>query len=375
MRYINERCLPDKAIKILEEACSRVVVPVLSAVPGDEPDPSGGIVTADTIAQVVAEITGIPAGRLTDDERVRLLGMSAELKARVVGQDAACERVAQAVARARAGLKSPGRPVAVLLFLGPTGVGKTELAKAAAAFLFGSEERLVRFDMSEFMEKHMVSRLVGSPPGYVGHDEEGQLTGALHRTPHCVVLLDEIEKAHADVLNFFLQLFEDGRLTDAKGRAATATNALVILPSNVWRETRASAPVKDAQADSEGLIAEVRRAFRPEFLNRLDDVVVFGSLAPEHIYRIAQLMLCELEKRLAEQEIDLEITDGALAWLCAHGYDETYGARYLRRTIEQYVENRIAGMILGEEARPGHIITVDVKDGALAFELSSKETL
>jgi ATP-dependent Clp protease ATP-binding subunit ClpA len=342
--------------------------------PGYEPITGGGIVTADTVAQVVSEMTGIPAGRMTEDERARLLGMEEELKACVVGQDIACERVAHAIARARAGLKAPGRPVAVLLFVGPTGVGKTELAKATAAFLFGDGTPM-RLDMSEFMEKHAVSRLVGSPPGYVGHDEEGQLTDALRRTPHCVVLLDEIEKAHPDVLNLFLQIFDEGRLTDAKGRSADATNALFILTSNIGNETRAGTPLKDEQAAAEGLAAEVRQAFRPEFLNRLDDIVVFGPLAPEHTRRIARLLLRELEERLTEQDIGLHVTDSALTWLCACGYDETYGARHLRRAIERHVETTIAGMLLREEARPRHVVIVDVKDGALSFELVGKETL
>ena len=373
-RYINNRRLPDKAIDLLDEACTRVSVPVLSAMPDMKPDPSGGIVTAETVAQVVAEKTGIPVGQMTEDARARLIQMADELKVRIIGQDEACEKVAQAVQRARAGLKATGRPIAVFLFLGPTGVGKTELAKAAAAFLFGSDKAMVRLDMSEFMERHTVSRLVGAPPGYIGHDEEGQLTGALRRTPHCIVLLDEIEKAHPEALNLFLQVFDDGRLTDNKGHTVDATNALFIMTSNVGHETRAGFLHEDSPPPNEALLAEVRKTFRPEFLNRLDDTIVFNSLAPEDMKHIAQLMLNDLEERLKGQGIGLEVKDVALAWLCEQGYDETYGARPLRRVIEQHIENPIAGKILREETKSGHIIVVDVRDAALVLELSGKET-
>jgi len=374
-RYINHRRLPDKAIDLLDEACTRVAVPILSAMPEMKPDPAGGVVTAETVAQVVSEKTGIPVGQVAEDERARLIQMADELRVRIIGQDEACEKVAQAVQRARAGLKAPGRPIAVFLFLGPTGVGKTELAKATAAFLFGSDKAMVRLDMSEFMEKHTVSRLVGAPPGYIGHDEEGQLTGAFRRTPHCLVLLDEIEKAHPEVLNLFLQVFDDGRLTDSRGHTVDATNALFIMTSNVGHEARVGFRREDNPSTDEALLAEVRKMFRPEFLNRLDDIIVFNSLAPEHMKRIAQLMLNDLAERLKERDIGLEVKDAALAWLCERGYDETYGARPLRRVIEQHIENPIAGKILREEIKPGHIIIVDLRDGALALELFGKETL
>jgi ATP-dependent Clp protease ATP-binding subunit ClpC len=372
-RYLPSRKLPDKAIDLLDEACARIAIPVLSVRPGEQHAPGGGIVTADSVAQVLSEWTGIPVGHLTEQERERLSRMAEELKARVIGQDGACDRVAQVIQRARAGLKAPGRPIGVFLFLGPTGVGKTELAKATAVFLFGSENALVRIDMSELMEKHSVSRLIGAPPGYIGHDEEGQLTGALRRTPFCVVLLDEVEKAHPDVLNLFLQIFDDGRLTDSKGRTADATNALFIMTSNVAREKIVGFQSEGSAVAEEALRAEARQAFRPEFVNRLDDLVVFTPLEPEDTGRIAGLMLRDLEKRLEAQGIGLEVTEAALEWLCEHGYDTTYGARPLRRLIEQRIENPIAGRILREEVRLGQVVLVDVARGALVLESRGTE--
>jgi len=372
-RYLPDRRLPDKAVDLLDEACARVAVPALSIAPGQEP--TGGIVAAETIAQVLAEWTGIPVMQLTSSERERLLRMADELKSRVVGQDEACEKIAQVVQRARAGLKAVGRPIGVLLFLGPTGVGKTELAKATAAFLFGSDKAMVRIDMSEFMEKHTVSRLIGAPPGYIGHEEEGQLTGALRRTPFCVVLLDEVEKAHPDVLNLFLQVFDDGRLTDSKGRTVDGTNALFIMTSNVGHEHKAGFRPEDSKAQAEALLAEVRKAFRPEFLNRLDDIIIFNPLQPEQTQRIARLMLNGLEQRLKAQGIGLQVSDPAITLLCEEGYDESFGARELRRVIERLVEDPIAGRVLRGEVKAGQIVAVDVKDRALTFESLGGETL
>ncbi len=374
-RYLPDRRLPDKAIDLLDESCARVAVPLLSAPPGEKTDRGGGIVTADTVAQVLSEWTGIPVAQTTQDARERLMRMADELKARVIGQDEASEKVAQAIQRARAGLKRPGHPMAVFLFVGPTGVGKTELAKAAAAFLFGTDKAIVRIDMSEFMEKHTVSRLIGAPPGYVGHEEEGQLTGALRRAPFCVVLLDEIEKAHPEVLNLFLQVFDDGRLTDSKGHTADASNALFIMTSNIGHESGVGFRREESEAQADALLAEVRNAFRPEFFNRLDDVIVFSPLSAQHITQIARLMVNDLQTRLKAQGIGLEVTDAALEWLCTQGYDEAYGARPLRRLIEQQIENPIAGKILREEVRPGHVVFVDVSDGTLAFESRGGETL
>lgn len=356
VRYLPDRRLPDKAIDLLDETCALVAVPVLSAIPGEKQGVMGGVVTADAVAEVIAKWTGIPAGRLDEDDRARLQRMPDELKARVIGQDGACETIAAVVQRARAGLKAAARPVGVFLFTGPTGVGKTELAKATAAFLFGSEGAMVRIDMSEFMERHTVARLIGAPPGYIGHDEEGQLTGALRRTPYCVVLLDEVEKAHADVLNLFLQVFDDGRLTDGRGRTVDASNALFILTANL------GAGAGDSSLPGREL---VRDAFRPEFLNRLDEIVVFQALSPASTARIVGLMIQDLGKRLRTQSIAIEATEAAVAWLSGTGYDAASGARALRRAIERHVEQPLTGMILRGDVARGDTVSVDVRDGML----------
>ena len=373
VRFMRERRLPDKAVDVLDDACARIAVPILSAQPGDKTD--AATVTVDVVRQAVAEKTGIPLAQMDEGERKRLGEMADQLKRRVIGQDKACETVAQAVQRDRVGLKAPNRPVAVLLFAGPTGVGKTELAKATASFLFDSERAMVRIDMSEFMEKHTVSRLIGSPPGYVGHDEEGQLTGPLRRSPYCVVLLDEVEKAHPDVLNLFLQVFEDGRLTDAKGRTADATNALFILTSNLG-QTRArpaigfGQPTGDAPAQTPE--DAVRSAFRPEFFNRLDAVIAFSPLSNEDMARIADLLLAQIKDRLAAQGIELLVSKEAVAWLCAQDHDASLGARPLRRTIEQAVENPIATILVRAEIKPAGRVVIAVKDQALSFSVTQK---
>src|SRR5208283_3864382 len=253
----------------------------------------------------------------------------------------AVEKVTRIVTTSRAGLRDPRKPIGVLLFVGPTGVGKTELCKALADFLFGSEKDLIRLDMSEYKEKHSISRLIGAPPGYIGHDEEGQLTGRLRRTPFCVVLLDEVEKAHPDVLNLFLQVFDDGRLTDSKGRTVDATNALFVLTSNVAQETAVGFRPEETAAREAAAFAEVRKCFRPELLNRLDDVLLFGPLGLDQLSRIAKLMLAGLARRLSDQGVRLEVSDSALRWLAGHDYNSAYGARPLRRLIEQQIENPI----------------------------------
>ncbi len=376
LRYLPDRRLPDKAIDLLDETCALVAVPALSAMPGEKPEATGGVVTADAVAEVISKWTGIPAGRLDEDDRERLQRMPEELKARVIGQDEACEKVAAVVQRARAGLKAESRPVGVFLFTGPTGVGKTELAKATAAFLFGSEEAMVRIDMSEFMERHSVSRLIGAPPGYIGHDEEGQLTGALRRTPYSVVLLDEVEKAHPDVLNLFLQVFDDGRLTDSRGRTVDAASALFILTSNVGAISAepGRSPFSGGMDESTSAAKEfVRKSFRPEFLNRLDDIIVFSALSPASTTRIADLMIQGLGKRLKAREIGIRATDAAVAWLSGTGYDTAFGARALRRTIEQHVERPLVEMILRDEIGPGKTVSVDVKDGMLWMEVVRTE--
>jgi ATP-dependent Clp protease ATP-binding subunit ClpC len=371
-RYLTNLRLPDKAIDLLDEACARVVVPALSLPPEGGTTSGGGMVTAETVAEVLAQWTGIPVAQMTEDERERLTRMAEALKQRVVGQDAACEAVAQAVQRARAGLKPTGRPVGVLLFVGPTGVGKTELAKATAAFLFGSERAMLRFDMSEYQEKHTVSRLIGSPPGYEGHDEGGQLTNALHLTPYRVVLLDEIEKAHADVLNLFLQMFDDGRLTDNHGRTADATNALFILTSNLLTEEERRIGFR---ARGELSSALIKHGLRPELVNRFDEVLVFQPLQSQHAAAIVRLMLNDLAQRLKAQKVGLDVRDAALAHLCREGIDATSGARHLRRLIEQLVENEIAGRILRQQVKPHHVVIVDVKDGELTFEVVGEDTI
>jgi len=363
-RYLPDRRLPDKAIDLLEEACASAAVQWTSVIQGEVLPEVPGVVSANAVAQVVARWTGIPAAQLREDERERLLSMAEKLKERVIGQDQACEKLAQAVQRARLGLKEAGRPIGVFLFLGPTGVGKTELARATAEFLFGSEKAMTRLDMSEFMEKHTVSRLIGAPPGYVGYEEEGQLTGALRRHPHCLVLLDEIEKAHPEVLNLFLQLFDEGRVTDSKGRTADATNALFILTSNltVEEEPQVGFRVRGGEDSRRALLAH---GLRPELVNRLDEVIVFNPLSAQDLARIAHLQLQRFSDRLKAQEIGLRWDQAVCAYLAEKGYSERFGARELRRTVEQQVENEIAGRILRGEASPGQIVVLKVKKGAL----------
>ncbi|MFH0945645.1 MAG: ATP-dependent Clp protease ATP-binding subunit, partial [Planctomycetota bacterium] len=380
-RYLPDRRLPDKAIDLLDEACARVQIAQMSFSPhGPSPERAVSaktalVVFAETVAEVLAEWTGIPVAQLTQDERGRLLRMAEILKQRVIGQEDAVDAVAEVVQRARAGLKSANRPIGVLLFLGPTGVGKTELAKATAEFLFGSEKAMIRLDMSEFMEKHQAARLVGSPPGYVGSEEEGQLTGALRRKPFSVVLLDEIDKGHPDVLNLFLQVFDDGHLTDAKGRQADASNALFILTSNHGFGHQMGFRPHDTDADRQALMAETRTALRPEFLNRLDRSVIFPPLKPEHMARIAQVMLARLRARLEEQGIGLHVTDGALALLARLGYNEAYGARPLRHLIQQQIENPLGGMVLRGEAQDGHQVVVEAQGAEIALVVMGTEKL
>ncbi|MEW6663588.1 MAG: ATP-dependent Clp protease ATP-binding subunit [Thermodesulfobacteriota bacterium] len=380
-RYLPDRRLPDKAIDLLDEACARVQITHLSISPegaalkkGGMVE-TGGVVMPNTVAEVLAEWTGIPVVQLTADERERLLRMAETLKERVIGQDEAADAVAEVVQRARAGLKAAGRPIAVMLFLGPTGVGKTELVKATADFLFGSEKAMIRLDMSEFAEKHHAARLVGSPPGYVGSEEEGQLTGALRRNPFSVVLLDEIEKAHPEVLNLFLQVFDDGRLSDAKGRLVDASNALFIMTSNLECSHHLGFRPQASKADWESFLTEIRKALRPEFLNRIDRAVLFERLQPEHITRIANGMLAQLGKRLAEQGIAFQVTDAALSLLARLGYDEEYGARPLRRAIEQHVENPLGGMLVRGEVHHGHEIVVEANGDEITIELLDRDTL
>jgi ATP-dependent Clp protease ATP-binding subunit ClpC len=331
------------------------------------------IVTEEDIAEVVSMWTGVPVVRLTTDETSRLLQMEDALHHRIVGQDEAITVVSKAVRRARAGLKEPRHPIGSLIFLGPTGVGKTELVRALAEFMFGSEDAMVRLDMSEFMERHTVARLVGAPPGYVGYDEGGQLTEAVRRKPYCVILLDEIEKAHPDVFNILLQIFDDGHLTDAKGRRVDFRNSVVVMTSNVGAKyikgvmgigfTARTAEERNRQTEyekmKEKVLAELKTTFLPEFLNRIDEVVVFHSLSKEQIHQIVDLMISQVAKSLAEKNMKLEVTDAATDFLGEKGYDPTFGARPLRRVIQNEVEDKLSEALLRGEFHPGDILKVD----------------
>jgi ATP-dependent Clp protease ATP-binding subunit ClpC len=318
------------------------------------------VVTAEDIAEVLGMWTGIPVVQLAEDETTRLLEMEDVLHRRIIGQDEAITIIAKAVRRARAGLKDPRHPIGNFVFLGPTGVGKTELVRALAEFMFGSEDTLIRLDMSEFMEKHAGSRLVGAPPGYVGYDEGGQLTEAVRRKSYCCILLDEIEKAHPDVFNILLQIFDDGHLTDAKGRRVDFRNSIIVMTSNVGAELirKGSAMGFASRSDEaktqkqsyenmkEKLLGELKKTFRPEFLNRVDNVVVFHPLTKKHIRQIVDLMLATVTQQLAEKEIKLEVTDAARDFLGEKGYDEVFGARPLRRAIQDRVEDKLSEALL-----------------------------
>ena len=433
-RFIPDRFLPDKAIDLIDEGSSRVRIrhtstplsvkeasKVLESVRKEKEEATSGqqyefaaelrerevklqekmddlekawqddqdreqaVVTADDVAEVVAMWTGIPLSRLQVEETERLLHMEEHLHQRIIGQDEAIVMVAKAVRRARAGIKDPRRPVGVFIFLGPTGVGKTELARALAEFLFGSDEALSRLDMSEFMERHTVARLVGAPPGYVGYDEGGQLTEAIRRKPHAIILLDEIEKAHPDVFNILLQIFDDGHLTDAKGRKVDFRNAVVIMTSNlgsdlIKKDTNLGFSIKRDEAATfqdayvrmkEKVTAEVKRFFRPEFLNRIDATVVFHALARDHIIQIVDLMLDQVHVQLREHGVNMEVTPEAKEFLAEKGYDPDYGARPLRRVIQDKVEDLLSEELLTHKFSPGDTAVLDVVDGKIAVH--SKE--
>ena len=427
-RYITDRFLPDKAIDLVDEASSRVrlyrsaqpsslkdAMQELDAISkekeslvasedyeraADLREREGALrkritdmeegfeeekradtlyVTEEDIAQVVAMWTGIPLMRIAGEESERLLAMEAELHKRVIGQDEAASNLAKAVRRARAGLKDPKRPIGSFIFLGPTGVGKTELAKALAEFMFGSEDALIKIDMSEFMERHNVSRLVGSPPGYVGYEEGGQLTEAVRRKSYSVILLDEIEKAHPEAFNILLQIMEDGSLADAKGRKVDFRNTIIIMTSNVGSEvinrdvnfgfSLRSDDEKSAKREYDTLkdkvLTELKKSFRPEFLNRLDAVIVFHSLNTAHIRQIANLMLVRVRNQLKEQVMELEVTDDAMELLATRGYDHNFGARPLRRIIQNLIEDPLAEGMLEGRFQPNTTVYVTVDDGLL----------
>ncbi|MFC5907933.1 ATP-dependent Clp protease ATP-binding subunit [Streptacidiphilus monticola] len=415
-RYIADRFLPDKAIDLVDQAGARVRLRARGkskevqdredrlarlnrekdeAVRAEEFDRAQELkaaiaeleneiaeveerregvveVTEQDIADIVARRTGIPVAQLTRSERERLLALEDALHDRVVGQDEAVLAVAQAVRRSRAGMGDPGRPVGSFLFLGPTGVGKTELAKALAELLFGDEDRLVRFDMSEFQEKHTVSRLVGSPPGYVGYEEAGQLTERVRRQPYSVVLFDEVEKAHPDVFHTLLQVLDDGRLTDAQGRTVDFSNTVVIMTSNIGSPL-ILAHHGDVAEIREQLQAALLAQFPPEFLNRIDETIVFHALTEQDLSSVVDLLLEHSRRRVRAQGMELEVTEAAKRLLVAHGYKPEFGARPLRRTIQTELDNRIATLVLAGEADPGDTIVADVKDDSLHLTVRHPE--
>jgi ATP-dependent Clp protease ATP-binding subunit ClpC len=423
-RYIPDRFLPDKAIDIIDESASRVRIrhhtkPVVikelkqnedsirrdkeSALATQQYDYAAElrqrelhleeeirqkeeewrskkqqnkvVVTAEDIAEVVSMWTGIPLVQLTGDETERLLKMEGVLHERIIGQDEAIISISKAVRRARAGLKDPRRPIGNFIFLGPTGVGKTELARALSQFMFGGEDTLIRLDMSEYMEKFAVSRLVGAPPGYVGFEEGGQLTEAVRRKSYCCILLDEIEKAHPDVFNILLQIFDDGHLTDAKGRRVDFRNSIIIMTSNIGaelikkgsaigfasRSSESKTRQQSYEAMKEKLLSELKNAFRPEFLNRVDAVVVFHPLSKEEIRKIVDLMLTTVSEQLKEKGIKLEVTDAARDLLGKKGYDEVYGARPLRREIQNQLEDKLSEDLLRGKYNSGDTVVADVE--------------
>ena len=325
-------------------------------------------VDEDEIARIVSKWTGIPVAKLTEGERERLLGLEGELHKRVIGQNEAVQKVADAILRSKAGIKDPRRPIGSFLFLGPTGVGKTELAKTLAAYLFDDENNMVRIDMSEYMEKYSVSRLIGAPPGYVGYDEGGQLTEAVRRKPFSVVLFDEVEKAHPDVFNVLLQVLDDGHITDSQGRTVDFKNTIIILTSNIGSQYLLDGIGNDGEISEEtGKLVneELKSRFRPEFLNRLDEVIMFRPLTKENISGIVELLLGDLNRRLADRQLSISLTDEAKQYVIENGYDPVYGARPLKRYLQQHVETLAARIILSGDVREGSVILIELKDGAL----------
>ena len=435
-RYITDRFLPDKAIDVVDEAASKVRMKVFSSAPdvkaledrlntvkkekeaavtsqdfekaaklrdeeqlllkeiGDkksiakEKSDQKLIVTEEDIAAVVAQWTGIPVAKIAEEESATLLHLEEELHKRVVGQDEAVTAVAKAVRRARAGLKDPKRPIGSFLFLGPTGVGKTELARALASSLFGDESAMIRLDMSEYMEKHTVSRLVGAPPGYVGYEEGGQLTDAVRRKPYSVILLDEVEKAHADFFNILLQVLDDGRLTDSQGRTVDFRNTVIIMTSNLGAKALhknspelgfLAAKKSDFNVDEnkkiefkeakKSVMDAVKRHFRPEFLNRIDEMIVFHPLTGEDLKEIVTILMSDVTKRLGERDLQLEITPEAMQLLVKEGSDFTMGARPLKRAIQRLIEDPVSDLILKGDAKEGKIIKADAKDNDLVVSI------
>jgi len=432
-RYISDRHLPDKAIDLIDEAASKIRIDAQSAPPevksleqqlkqltNEEEAVSqrqdyeraaqlkserlrleeeynqaksqwlkqekiDEVVDEEDIAQLISKWTGIPVSQMLEGEAEKLLHMEERIHGRLVNQEEAVVAISEAIRRSRAGIKDPRRPIGSFMFLGPTGVGKTELARTLAQFLFDDENAMVRMDMSEYQEKHTVSRLIGAPPGYVGYEEGGQLTEAVRRRPYRVILLDEIEKAHPEVFNTLLQVFDDGRLTDGHGRTVDFKNTVVIMTSNagvelIKREAsigfatqkdQAKARKQSYESIKEKVMGEVKKTFRPEFLNRLDEIIVFHELTEEQLRSIVDLMVKDLQKRLAERKLEIEVSDGAKSWLAKEGYDPIYGARPLRRAIERHVENPLSTKLLRGEFSPGDTIVVDLKDDVLTFTVKA----
>jgi ATP-dependent Clp protease ATP-binding subunit ClpB len=326
-------------------------------------------VTEADIAEIISKWTGIPLNKLVESEKEKLLHLEDELHHRVIGQQEAVTAVADAIQRSRAGLSDPNRPIASFVFLGPTGVGKTELAKALAAYMFDTEEALVRIDMSEYMEKHAVSRLIGAPPGYVGYEEGGQLTEAIRRRPYAVILFDEIEKAHPDVFNIFLQILDDGRVTDAQGRTVDFKNSIIIMTSNIGSQYILDISGDDSRYDEmrNRVMEAMRNSFRPEFLNRLDELIIFHSLQKSELRNIVQLQVDRLRQRLTDRKMSLKLSSSALDFLAEIGYDPVFGARPLKRAIQRELETQIAKAILRGDFSDGDTIFVDVQNERLSF--------
>jgi ATP-dependent Clp protease ATP-binding subunit ClpC len=345
----------------------------------DKAHSADSVVGEEEVADIVSSWTGIPVTKMAEEESQRLLNLENILHSRVIGQEEAVASVAKAIKRARVGLKDPSRPVGSFIFLGPTGVGKTELTKALAEALFGDESAMIRIDMSEYMEKHTVSRLIGSPPGYVGYDEGGQLTEKVKRKPYSVVLFDEIEKAHPDVFNILLQILEDGRLTDGKGRTVDFKNTVLIMTSNVGSHTikkqkvlgfTASTGEKESVYEKmkDNVMEELRSSFRPEFLNRIDDIIVFHQLEEAHLKEIVEIMLKSLVKRIKEMNIEIQVSDEAKNLLMKKGFDPQYGARPLRRAITKMVEDQLSEEILKGNVKAGSKVQINVEEEKLVFK-------
>jgi ATP-dependent Clp protease ATP-binding subunit ClpB len=331
-------------------------------------------VTEADIAEIVAKWTGIPVNRLLESERQKLLQLESHLHERVIGQSEAVGAVAAAIRRARAGMKDPGRPIGSFLFMGPTGVGKTELARALAQFLFDADDALVRLDMSEYMEKHSVSRLVGAPPGYVGYEEGGQLSEAIRRRPYSVVLLDEVEKAHPDVFNILLQVLDDGRITDSQGRTVDFRNTVIVMTSNIGSEYILDVSGDDTKYEQmrKRVLDALRSHFRPEFLNRVDDIILFHTLNRSELRQIIGIQIKRVQKLLADQKITLELSPAAQDYVVEVGYDPVYGARPLKRAIQRELENPLATKLLENTFTEGDTIMVDYAEGSLSFSGKDK---